>query len=348
MNDEPILPEDAFDEGDNPDSVLRGATRAAVLLTVAGVVGQVFTLVRELFVAAKVGVSGDLDALLVASVAPIMFASLLASGTTAAIVPSYLAARRQHGKPAAERLFGATLTWTVLIGIVLGFIIVAGASVAVEIAGPGLGPAAQAVAVAYVPLLAPMLVFAAAGGLLAAAFQIHDRTRAIAVAWTAGPVASVIVTVALWNSLGLTALALAMTVQQAVIDIVLIGLALHFRILPPVTIRADRAESVRFIRHAMPLTISASVLQLNLLTDRAVASLITPGAVSALRYAEGVIRIPMNAIGPALVGGDLPGARTGLPPGRVALARRGRGERHALRDGHLRAHLGGDRRDGAR
>ena len=298
MSGERILPEEAFDEGDNPEGVLRGATRAAVVLTVAGLVGQVFTLVRELFVADKVGVSGDLDALLVAAVAPVMFASLLASGTTAAIVPAYLAARSQHGRTAADRLFGATITWTVLLGIALGLVVTAGASVAVAIAGPGLSPEAQAIAVSYVPLLAPMLVFMAAGGLLAATFQIHDRTRIIAVAWTAGPVASVIVTVVLWNALGLTALALAMTVQQAVIDIVLIGLALRLRILPPVTLRADRAESIRFVRHAMPLTISASVLQLNLLTDRAVASLITPGAVSALRYAEGVIRIPMNAIGP--------------------------------------------------
>lgn len=285
--------------GDGSPSVLRGAATAAVLLTVAGMGGQLFTLVRELFVAAKVGVSGDLDALLVAAVAPAVFASLLASGTSAAIVPGYLAVKRADGRVAADRLLGAILTWTVLIGSVLSVLVVAGGRVVVTIAGPGLDEAARSVAIGYVPLLSPMMVFSATGALLAASFQIHDRMRAIALAWVVGPVASVVVTVALWDRMGLTALALAMTVQQAVIVVVLIGIAVRFRILPPITLRADRAESARFIRHALPLTISASVLQLNLLTDRAVATLIAPGAVSALRYAEGIIRIPMNAIGPA-------------------------------------------------
>lgn len=299
MSDAPIPPDEAFDEGDGSPSVLRGAARAAVVLTVAGTAGQVFTLARELFVAAKIGVSQDLDALLVAAVIPLMLAGLLASGTSAAIVPGYMAAIREGGRIDAERLLGATLTWTVLIGSALSVVVIAGAGLAVAIAGPGLGEEARAVAIGYVPLLSPMLVFSAAGGLLAATFQIHDRMRAIALAWMAGPVASVLVTVSLWDRLGLTALALAMTVQQAMIVIVLFGIALRLRIMPPITLRADRAASARFVRHAMPLTISASVLQFNLLTDRAVATLITPGAVSALRYAEGVIRIPMNAIGPA-------------------------------------------------
>ncbi len=90
-----------------------------------------------------------------------------------------------------------------------------------------------------------------------------------------------------------------MTIQQGVIVAVLLLMAVRFGIMPPVTFRADRTESMQFIRHALPLTISSSILNFNLLTDRAVGTLITPGAVSALRYAEGVIRIPMSAIVPA-------------------------------------------------
>ena len=186
-----------------------------------------------------------------------------------------------------------------LIGIGVSVLVVVGSSLTVEIAGPGLDEQARSAAIGFVPLLAPMLVFSAASGLMGATFQIHDRMRSIALAWMAGPLASMLITVLLWGNLGLSALALAMTAQQAVEVIVLVGLAIRFGIMPTITLRADRTESNRFLRHAMPLTISSSVLQLNLLTDRAVASLIEPGAVSALRYAEGVIRIPLNAIGPA-------------------------------------------------
>ncbi len=71
----------------------------------------------------------------------------------------------------------------------------------------------------------------------------------------------------------------------------------------------------------MPLTISASVLNFNLLTDRAVATLIAPGAVSALRYAEGVIRIPLAAIGPAWFAAIYPAlVRASLVKGRIRSA----------------------------
>lgn len=298
--DEPDLASDeVFDEGDGSTSLLRGAARAAVLLTAAGIGGQVFTLIRELYVADKVGVSDDLDALLVASVVPVMFAGFLASGTAAAIVPSYFAASRAHGRHAAERLMGATLTWTILIGVLLSGVVVAGAGVLVTITGPGLSAAARDVAVGYVPVLAPTLVFSAAGALLASTFQVHDRMRSVALAWFIGPTVSALITVALYDRFGLAALAIAITAQQAVICLVLAGLAVAFRIWPPITLRAGREDSTRLIKHATPLTISASALQFNLLADRAVGTLITTGAVSALRYAEGVIRIPMNVIGPA-------------------------------------------------
>jgi len=54
-----------------------------------------------------------------------------------------------------------------------------------------------------------------------------------------------------------------------------------------------------FLRHAAPLTAGAAVLQLNVVADRAVASLLGPGLVSVLRYADVLVRVPIGAIGPA-------------------------------------------------
>lgn len=289
------------DPSEEPSSsgVLRGATRAAVLLTVAGLGGQAFTLVRELFVASRVGASPDLDALLIAAVAPIMISGLLASGTSAAIVPGYVEISKGKGFASADRLLAATLTWTILIGIVFTGIVIAGGQVAIAIAGPGLSPSSRALALGFIPILAPLLIFSAIGALLAAIFQIHDRMRPVALAWLVGPIVSALITIVLWDDLGLTGLAVATTLNQVVVVAVLLVIGLRLGFIPRPSLRADRVEVRRFIDHALPLAISASVLQFNLLTDRAVASLLAPGAVSALRYAEGVVRIPLNAIAPA-------------------------------------------------
>lgn len=282
-----------------PTPLLGRVAKSAALLSASTILGQAFVLGRELFVASRVGTSPELDALLVAAVVPAMGASLLASGTAAAIVPGYVEAEQVDGTAAARRLLSAVITWTALLGVgVIGLVLLVG-PVLVLIAGPGLSPDGKAAAEAYLPYVAPMLLFQSVGALLAAMFQIHSRLRPIAVAWAIGPLASLAVTVFLWGPLGLTAYALAMTLQQAAVVVVLALAAARLRILPRPTLRAPRQELLSFSRHAAPLTISASVLQLNLLSDRAVASLITPGAVSALRYAEGIIKLPLNSIGPA-------------------------------------------------
>ena len=283
-----------------PTQALMGrVARSTMLLTATASVGQVFTLIRELFIASQVGASLGLDALLVAAVIPQMVASLLASGTGAAVIPGYLETEQRVGRAAADRLLGAVLTWTLLIGILATILVISVPAIIIAVSGPGLPAEYQGAAAGYLPFLAPMLVLSALGGLLAATFQIHERLGPVALAWAAGPLASVVALVLLWDSLGLTAVAIAMTLQHGVVLAILVVLAARRGWLPRPALTAPRNELVGFGRHAAPLTLSSSVLQLNLLTDRAVASLLGAGAVSALRYAEGIIRLPMNAIGPA-------------------------------------------------
>jgi putative peptidoglycan lipid II flippase len=279
--------------------VLGGAIRATALLAAAGMVGQVFTLLRELFVASEVGVSVQLDALLVASVFPILIAGFLSNGTTAAVVPAYAAAAEAKGPRVADRLLGATVTWTFIAGLLGTIVVVLAAPLEIEIAGPGLDAQSRAQAIAFVPVVAPLVVLLAAGSILTAVFQVHDRMRMIGPAWILGPFLSLIVTVVLWPSLDLTALALATVAQQLIIVLALIGLAWRMRIYPPITLRADADQVRPFLHHASPLTVTTSVLSLNLLTDRAVATLIVPGGLAALRYADGIIRLPINAVLPA-------------------------------------------------
>ena len=51
-----------------------------------------------------------------------------------------------------------------------------------------------------------------------------------------------------------------------------------------------------FLHHAAPLTLAAAIGQIQLITDRAIASLLAPGAISALRYGEVLVRTPITAI----------------------------------------------------
>ncbi len=285
---------------DDASRAMQGLARVAVVMAGAGVAGSISVLIRELFVASQVGTSPDLDALLVAAVVPLMIANLIGSGMAAAIVPGYAAAATSQGIHEADRLLGATIVWTIVIGSLAVAAVVGASQLVVAIAGPGLDATARELAITFIPWLAPLIVVSALNVLFVATFQIQNRMRPVAIAWFLGPLASLGVTVGLWGQVGLFALALAMTLQHVVIVVVLAVTAVRWGFMPPLTIRADPGQMRRLVAHALPLTISSSVLQLNLLTDRAIATLIAPGGVSALRYAEGIVKLPLNAFGSAL------------------------------------------------
>ena len=81
---------------------LRSVGRSAAILTGGTFAVQAIGILRELFIAAQVGLSRDLDALLIAMVLPTTLAGVLTSGIVTAMVPAYVEARDKGGRLASR------------------------------------------------------------------------------------------------------------------------------------------------------------------------------------------------------------------------------------------------------
>jgi putative peptidoglycan lipid II flippase len=268
-------------------------------LAVAAAFGQAFVVAREVYVAAQVGTSADLDALLVALIAPMILVGLLSNGTQAALVPALLELNATAGPVAARSMSGLIIVGVSLLGVLAATVIMLLAGPVIAVGGPGLSDASRVVSQSFLPALLPLIVLAPVGTLLAAVCQASGMFREISVSWVAGPVAAMIVTIAIWNQAGVGALALATTADAAATAGVLMAILAVRGRLPWPGREVPPGAIDRFLRHAGPLTAGTSILSLNLLTDRAVASLLSTGAVSALRYGERVIRTPLSVLFPA-------------------------------------------------
>ncbi len=273
--------------------------RSAAILTVAAGVVQVIAVVREVFVAAQVGVSSDYDSLLIALVIPTTFAGALTAGTVTALVPAYLEARAETGREDARRLVGAITFWVGLCGIAIWLLLEAFGPIAIGVAGPGLDAPGRAAAVDYLHIVAPLAFVNGILAILAGICQAEERFKALATSSFAGATVTLAVTLLLWEPLGLGAVALANLLGPVTYGSVLAVAAVRASIAPKLTVWTTREQLSAFVRHAAPLTLSSAILQVNGVVDRAVASLIGPGAVSALRYADVLVRTPIGAISPA-------------------------------------------------
>ncbi len=280
----------------DPAFSLRQIGKAAGLLAIAGAAGQAISVVRELFVAAQVGASPGLDAVLVAMTPPIVLAGVVSSGVRAALVPAYVETETRLGTPAARNLLGALLTWVVLIGTAATIVLMFVPAVAVTIAGPGLDPASRAQAADYARLVAPLLLVITVIHVLSGVCQIHNRFAPIAVSLMLGPLVSLGATILLWSSLDLASLPVAFLLGETCAALALLAVAARSGMLPRPRLSFESGDVRAFVRHAGPLAAGSAILQFNLLSDRAIASLIGAGSVSALRYGQQLVIQPLGAL----------------------------------------------------
>jgi putative peptidoglycan lipid II flippase len=292
-------PEGRVSEDLAVDRTIAQVGRSAAALTVAVGIGQLFGIGRELFVASQVGIDAGLDALLVALVVPTMLAGLLMSGTSTALIPAYAAIHSERGGAEARRFASAILTATGLIGASAMILVVGAGSAVMTIAGPGLSPESREAGLGFLALMAPIIVLSPLAGLVSAVCQIDDRFVPISIGAMLAPTVGFLVTVVGWSELGLTALALGTSAGVMAHLVILTLGAVHGGLLARPTLRVRATDMRAFVRHALPLWASSMTLQLNLLVDRAISSILAVGAVSALRFGEGIIRIPLTSIGPA-------------------------------------------------
>lgn len=295
----PVVDDAAAAAGVASGFSLRSLARSAVILAGGTAAAQVVAIIRELYVAAQVGISVDYDAVLIAQVIPMTLATLITSGVVTALVPAYITAQRDHGSPAASRLAGAVLTWFGIATLVASLALIPLAGLLVALFGPGLSAESQATASGYLITLAPMVFVIGMSSILSSVCQAREMFPLIARATVVGPILGLAVTFLMWGQLGIGALVLGTLVGPVVTGLMLWLGAWRAGIAPRPALRAPGLGLGLLVRHAGPLTVGASVMQLTVLADRAIASLIAPGAVSALRYAEVLVRLPIGAIGPA-------------------------------------------------
>lgn len=272
--------------------------RSAFFLAGSTALVQVIGLLRETYLAAEVGVSPRLDALIVGLALPLVVSFVLTSGPRTAMVPAYLDLRRDD-PTGARRVAGVVLTWVVIIGVVASFALYLLAGPLIDITAPGLDAAGKEAGAGYLRIVAGATFIICLQEVLWAVCQAEELFPQIAVAQLVGPLVTLFVMFALWDTAGLDGLAWG-SVLGPLVSASLLLLAIGRRRMVPIPALFARGLGLGpLVRHAFPLTISAAILPFNAIIDRAIASLVAPGAISALRYGDSLVKTPIAAISPA-------------------------------------------------
>ena len=271
--------------------------------------------VRDICLAQFVGAGAAADAFLVAFKLPNLFRRLTADGAmTNAFLPVFASVRQTQGRDAA--LILAVEVQTMLF-LVLSAIVILGEVFmpsVIALLAPGFvsEPSLYEDTIALARITLPYLPMISLVALWAAVTNAHNR-------FFGGAVAPVILNICLIGGAllipiisavspadHLSVFTIAMPISIAVLIAGTAQMMLMQHMLAKIDARLPYARftlsdnSKKMWRAFVPAALGAGGLQLNLLIDMILASLIQVGAISWLYYADRIVQLPLGVIGIAL------------------------------------------------
>ncbi len=260
---------------------------------------------RDILIAALAGTGGVADAFFVANKLPNMFRRLFGEGAfNAAFVPEFTGLLATEGQDAArdfaQQAISVLAFW--LLGLtVLGEVFM---PALMHVLAPGFGdtPGKFELAVDLARITFPYLILICVSALLSGVLNGLDRFAAAAAAPLLYNISSIAAMLLLTRYVPTVGHALAWGVSLAgVAQLSLLIWATRRAGMPMTLPRPRLTPNMRVLMRRMaPGLIGASAMQLNSAVDTIVGSLLPPGAISLLYYADRVNQLPLGTIGAAV------------------------------------------------
>ena len=274
-------------------------------------VTRVLGFVRERVFAHYFGTGVEADAFGAALRIPNVIRNLLGEGTlSASFIPVYAGMIERGETDDAQRLSGVIASLLVLLtalGALLGIVL---APVITDFAAPGFTGRQRDLTVTLVKILFPM-----SGALILSAWclGILNTHRRFFLAYSAPAVwniAQITTLVVLGSRLTGTPLVVALAwgaVAGSLLQIV-VQLPLVLKLVNKIrwSLRSSTPGARQVVRAWIPVIIGAGVVQISSIIDTQLGSLLGPGAVATLRYAQLIAILPVSLFGVSVAAVALP------------------------------------------
>jgi len=277
------------------------------MLTVGGwtMASRILGFARDMLIAAMLGTGPIADAFFVALRLPNLFRRLFGEGAfNAAFVPAFSGMLAAEGRPTAYRFANETFA---VMAFWLGAITIAGELFmpqVLDVLAPGFRayPGKFALAVTFSRITFPYLLLICLAALVSGVLNGLERFTAASASYVLFNIVTIAFLLWLTPHVPTPGHALAWgTMASGVAQLGLLLWAMRRAGIPLHLPRPRLTPEVRvLLRRMMPGLLGAGVTQLNLAMDVIIASLLPPGTVSVLYYADRVQQLPLGVIGTAV------------------------------------------------
>jgi putative peptidoglycan lipid II flippase len=289
--------------GRKTPAIKMGQAISVVFFVSVGV--RVLSLVSQSLIAAVFGTGKEMDAYVLALIAPSTLAGILTTAVGAAIIPVFIEYREKHSEQEAMHVLWAALTLGTLLTLVLTGIIIAGAPLLILLLGHAIDPQTRDLATILLRFLMPIVLLQGLVTAFGAILNAYGRFASSAL--LPGSIAVCTIGFLVFaHAWGIYALAWG-TLVGYVVNLLLLCLdylRLGLRFRPLLDWRHSGVR--RIAELSTPAMIGVLLLNINILVDQSMAALLPAGNLSAMNFAVKLVDIPSQFFYLALSSALLP------------------------------------------
>lgn len=280
-------------------SILKKQTvsQAALLIACALFLSKFIGFARDILVAKYFGATGTTDAFMVALMIPITILGLFATGLNTLIIPVYIE-KKAADREAARRFANSVFLVAALFFILLTVLVVLFAPALVKVIAYGFKGERLDLAVTLTRYLALAGIFTVLTGLLTGILQAEKQFLAPAMAGLAGNTIIVISLFFLTGGLGINSWTVGQIAGTAMtFSLLFILLSGRYGFFRAFDLRGiDWNEISRFGYLLVPLVTASGVGLINTVVNKAIASGLDAGSISAISFASRVWGLPVSLL----------------------------------------------------
>jgi len=281
-------------------SINRRIFRAAVIVTLVGVLVKMVATVKEFVVAGAFARSDAMDAFLIAFLVPGLLVNLFSESMNQALIPTLVRVREQEGQAKAQQLLSSAMIWTCLLLAGGSLAMASVARVFFPLVVPHFSASKLLLTEAMFYALLPVVLIAGIASNCTAVLNTFDRFAWPALAPVMTPLTIMLGAWLLAPRIGIWSLVYA-NLAGALIHALLMVWMMHthgyrFHLRWHGASQAAREVASQY----GPILLSGLVASGGLLVDQGMAASLNSGSVATLAYANRFVSVLLNLLAGAI------------------------------------------------
>jgi len=262
---------------------------ASIIVTVIILLGKIFGFARDAVIAAYYGANWQTDAFFFAQSMPAMIFPAVCNSLSTAFISLYVSRSIEDGEDSGERFASRMLISTICIAAALSIIAIVFAPWIVPVFAPGFSVVQTQLAIHLTRLTMGAFVLTMVHYMISAILNSKKFFYGSQLAALGYNLIVIIITIILGQNQGVDALTITVIIGHFVQVMILVAFAWR-RFKFTIRLNPFHSDTKLLIKLASPILFGNSIVQINNIVDKLLASLLETGAVSALSYSNSLNR----------------------------------------------------------